>query len=310
LKIVFMGTPDFAVPSLRALAVRHSIECVFTQPDRAVGRGLAVKPSPVKVAATELGIPIRQPEKLTQAGEREVLTQIAPDAIVVVAYGQILRPDVLSLPSLGCVNIHSSLLPRWRGAAPIQHALLAGDTETGITTMFMAPRLDAGDILLQRAIAIEPRETASSLHDRLSQLGAELILETLERLETGRIRPIPQDEGQVSYASKLTKDMETLLPGMPAEQADRHVRALNPWPGVSIRLAQGDRLRIKAATLRGDLSGMQGKLYQRNGMLLLGFSSGSIELERVQPEGKRELDSASYLNGLAGKGISLPVEWT
>src|SRR4051812_46187693 len=215
-----MGTPEFAVPALKRIHSEHSVLAVYTQPDRPVGRGLEVRQSAVKAEALKLGLPIRQPEKLTLPGEVEALSALGPDVIVVVAYGQILKKTVLDLPRLGCINIHSSLLPRWRGAAPIQWAILSGDRESGVTTMNLVEKLDAGDILLQSKTPIARADTAGTLHDRLAGMGAELVSETLKGLEAGTLKGRTQDEAQVTYASKLTKEMEWLDPQAPAEQLE------------------------------------------------------------------------------------------
>ena len=306
LRVVFMGTPEFSVPALNAIHSVHQIVGVYTQPDRPVGRGLELKPSAVKLRAMELGLPIFQPEKLTLAGEFEKLQALAPDVIVVVAYGQILRTNVLRLPQLGCINIHSSLLPRWRGAAPIQWAILAGDSVSGVSTMHLVEKLDAGDVLLQAETPISSDDTAGTLHDRLAEMGAELILPTLEGLSRGSLVGQVQDESQVTYASKLTKEMEWLNPAESAQVLDRKIRALNPWPGTSLNL--GDRLKVKKAQLRLDLQGPVGKVFERAGMLLLGTPCGCIELQRVQWDGKKEVDASGFMNGLKGRGASLPLD--
>ncbi|HUP55823.1 MAG TPA: methionyl-tRNA formyltransferase, partial [Bdellovibrionota bacterium] len=285
LRVVFMGTPEFAVPSLDACAKSHEVVAVYTQPDRPVGRGLGLKPSAVKERALELGIPVSQPEKLTLPGELEKLAALKPDLIAVVAYGQILRKNVLELPRLGCVNVHSSLLPRWRGAAPIQWAILGGDRESGVTTMHLVEKLDAGDILLQETTSITVDDTAGSLHDRLSVMGAKLLAETLSGLEQGTLKGRPQDESQVTHASKLTKEMEWLNPELPASQLDLNVRALNPWPGTSL-MVLGQRLKVKKAVPHASIQGRQGELFERVGMLLLATSHGSLELKQVQWDGK------------------------
>lgn len=308
-----MGTPEFAVGALEALVRdRESFEivAVYTQTDKPVGRGLEMRPTPVKAKALEHGIPVYQPEKLSQAGEFERLQALRPDVIVVVAYGQILKRNVLEHPPLGCVNIHSSLLPRWRGAAPIQWAILGGDSESGVTTMKLVEKLDAGDILLQARTPISADETAGSLHDRLAQMGAELIGPTLKGLADGSLKGQAQDEAGVTYASKLTKEMEWLEPAREtARILERRVRGLSPWPGTSIWLPElAERLKVKRVRLRTDIQGPTGKLYERAGMLLLGTSEGSLELLAVQSDGKREVDAAGFLNGLRGRGKSLPLE--
>src|SRR4051812_47670544 len=223
LRVVFMGTPEFAVPSLESTKGAHEILAVYTQPDRPVGRGLELRASAIKSRALELGLEVRQPEKLTLAGEYEKLAALKPDVIVIVAYGQILRKNVLELPRLGCVNVHSSLLPRWRGAAPIQWAILGGDRETGVSTMHLVEKLDAGDVLLQKSTPISKEETAKSLHDRLATMGAGLLGETLRGLESGTLKGQPQDETEVTYASKLSKEMEWLDPALPAAELDRRI---------------------------------------------------------------------------------------
>ncbi len=304
LRVVFMGTPEFAVPALKAVHLEHEVVAVYTQPDRPVGRGLEMRASAVKKAALELGLPVAQPEKLSLPGEFERLQALRPDVIVIVAYGQILRKNVLELPRLGCINIHSSLLPRWRGAAPIQWAILGGDTETGVSTMYLVEKLDAGDVLLQAKTPIGPSDTAGSLHDRLMALGSQLILPTLTGLAEGTLPRISQNETQVTTASKLTKEMEVLNPEEPAVVLDRKIRALNPWPGTSIWVGSDkQRLKIKQATLSLNVSGNAGELFDRDGKLYLGTTEGSLELQRIQWDGKREVDAAAFLNGMRGKGL-------
>ena len=282
-----MGTPDFAVPALEAVHRAHRVVAVYTQPDKPVGRGLDLRATPVKVKALELGIPVFQPEKLSIPGEFERLHALAPDVVVVVAYGQILRKNVLELPRLGCVNIHSSLLPRWRGAAPIQWAILDGDRQTGITTMKLVEKLDAGDILMQSKTPISSDDTAGTVHDRLAKMGAELIVPTLNGLANLSLKGIAQDDSQVTYASKLTKEMEFLDAKESAEVLERRVRALNPWPGTSI-VVGGQRIKVKRARLRADIHGNAGKIFEKAGMLLFGTASGALELLSLQWEGKRK----------------------
>ncbi len=307
LRVVFMGTPEFAVPSLEAIHSSFNLVAVYTQPDRPVGRGLETRVSPVKARAMQWGVPIVQPEKLSQSGQFEQLQQFKPDVIVVVAYGQILRRNVLELPPLGCVNVHSSLLPRWRGAAPIQWALLAGDQATGVTTMRLVQELDAGDILLQEKTVISPTDTAGSVHDRLAEIGARLILPTLHGLADKTLAGQSQDVAQVTYASKLSKEMEWLDPYRETSaQLDRKMRALNPWPGTSLMLDQ--RLKVKKAHLRENIQGQPGVLFEKTGMVLLGTPQGSLELQVVQWEGKKSVDAAGFLNGLRGKGQKLPLK--
>jgi methionyl-tRNA formyltransferase len=314
-----MGTPEFAVPPLDAIhgaLAHHEIVAVYTQPDKAVGRGLEFKPTPVKKRALELGLPVFQPEKLSPVEELERFKSFRPDVVVVVAYGKILKQSWLDVPRLGFVNIHSSLLPRWRGAAPIQWAILGGDSESGVTTMRLVEKLDAGDILLQSKTPISQDDTAGSLHDRLSQMGAELIVPTLNGLASGEIRGKAQDESQVTYASKLTKEMEWLDPSKSAHQLGLNVRGLSPWPGPSVwiqeELAEGQcktsRLKVKRARAHANISGPQGKIFEKAGMALLGTSEGALELLTVQWDGKKEVDAGGFLNGLKGRGQSLPLQ--
>ena len=305
-----MGTPAFAVSALEAVHKKFTVVGVYTQPDKPVGRGLEVQSSAVKKKALELGLSIHQPEKLTLPGEFEKLQALAPDIIVVVAYGQILKKNVLELPRLGCVNIHSSLLPRWRGAAPIHWALMGGDAETGVTTMHLVEKLDAGDILLQKKTPIGPEDTTATLHDRLAVMGAELIVPTLEGLNQGTLQGIQQTEAEVTYAKKLTKEMENLNLTEGAALVDRQIRALNPWPGTSVTLTTGERLKIKKAKLHRnnqDGSPQNGRIYEKAGMVLLGTAQGSLELFSVQWDGKKEVDAAGFLNGLKGQGKALPI---
>lgn len=312
-----MGTPDFAVPALEAIqASAHRIVQVYSQPDKPVGRGLELKPTPVKRRALELGLSVHQPEKLTLPGELERLQSLNPDAVVVVAYGKILRRNYLDLPRLGCINIHSSLLPRWRGAAPIQWAILEGDRESGVTTMQLVEELDAGDILLQSRTGIAPDDTAGTLHDRLARMGAELILPTLDGLESGSLKGRPQDSHLATFAGKLTREMEWLDPALDALALDRRVRALNPWPGTSVwaRLSGSQppqRLRIKAVSVipeLGDSGARCGQIFEQAGMVLYGTSGGALRLLLVQWEGKKEIDAAGFLNGLRGRQLPLPLQ--
>ena len=244
--IVFMGSPEFALPTLRALAEHYQVTGVGTQADRPAGRGRQLTPPPVKILAQELGLPVIQPKRLGEPEAMQQLRSWAPDLIVVAAFGQILRLELLDLPPHGCLNVHASLLPRWRGAAPIQAALLAGDEQTGITIMKMDPGVDTGPILSQRAGAIYPDDTTGSLAARLAQLGAELLVECLPAFLSGSLTPQPQDESQATYAPMLKKEDGQLDFHQSAEQLARLVRAFNPWPGAYI-LWRGQLLKIHHA---------------------------------------------------------------
>lgn len=234
LRLVFMGSPDFAVPTLRALAAQYAVVGVVTQPDRPAGRGMTLTPPPVKLVAEELRIPLIQPQKLRQPEAVQQLKDWNPDLIVVSAFGQILRPEVLDLPRQGCINVHASLLPRWRGAAPIQAAILAGDAQAGVTIMKMDPGLDTGPMLSQRAIPIDAEDTGGSLLQKLSHLGGELLLETLPGYISGEIQPQPQPETGSTYAPMLKKEDGLLDFTRPAAELERKIRAFQPWPGTTV----------------------------------------------------------------------------
>lgn len=320
MKIVFMGTPEFAVPGLRALfssqakALGIEVVGIYTQPDRPVGRGMEISESPVKAWAIQnaKGVPIFQPEKLSVPGEFEKLSALKPDLITVVAFGQILKQEVLSLPRLGCINVHSSLLPRWRGAAPIQWAILGGDKETGVSVQKMVLKLDEGDVIHSVKTPVSDSETATSLHDRLKDLGARALFETIEMIEASARKKVPlvtqaQDPKLATYAKKLTKDMQWLDPKKGAIELDREIRALNPWPGTSVKAEGEGRLRIHKAKLWADLAGQSATLFERSGMLLLGCGGGSLEILEIQKEGQKRLTSAQFMQGLKGQGKSLPL---
>ncbi len=311
MKIVFMGTPDFAVPTLRMLIENEEVVAVYSQPDKPVGRGLKMQPSPVKALALEHNIPVFTPVKISVPEEIERLKAFQPDFCVVVAYGQILKLPVIEAPKYGTINVHSSLLPRWRGAAPIQWAILGGDQETGVTTMMIAPKLDAGDMLLQEKTKISSEDTAESVHDRLSALGAKLILPTLRGLVDGSVKRVVQDESQVTYASKLTKEMEIIDWSKPAKSVDLSVRALNPWPGTKIETTGGLKIKIKKGTPRSNVPGAKkapGILIESGGEILMSCGEDFYQLLEVQEEGKKAVSGQDFLNGLKGRGIALPFE--
>lgn len=307
MRVLFMGSPEFSIPALDALNAHHEVVGVYTQPDRPAHRGKHSTPPAVKLRALELGLPVFQPIRASAAEEIARVRAMAIDIAVVVAYGQILKQEFLDLPRLGCVNIHASLLPRWRGAAPIQMSLWAGDAETGITTMRMALKLDAGDLLMRKSIRIESEDTAQTLHDRLSLLGAELILPTLKGLENGTLSGTPQDESRVTYAPKILKTMEWLSPARDCHALDRQIRALTPWPGTAVRLRGGERLRILEAR-PSTLNAPQGQIIDRWGQVLLGCHAGALELRKLQWDGKKPVDAAAFLNGLNGRGSVLPLQ--
>jgi methionyl-tRNA formyltransferase len=304
IRVVFMGSPEFALPSLGALASKYDVVGVVTQPDRASGRGREIKMPPVKTLALELGIPIVQPEKLKQPEAMEQLRKWNPDLIVVAAFGQILKQDVLDLPRFGCINVHASLLPRWRGAAPINYAILHGDEETGITIMQMDAGLDTGPILAQRSIRLTRDETAGSVTGRLSHLGADLLLETLPDYLSGKIVPQPQPEAGVTYAPMLEKEQGRLDFTRDADELERQVRAFNPWPGAFMDF-DGTILKIHRAHAAplpaGEGSGVRvaeaGKRLVVQNQPAVGARGGFLVLDEVQPAGKKSMSGRSFLAG-------------
>lgn len=294
-RIVFMGSPEFALAALHALAGAYEVAGVVTQPDRAAGRGRALKPPPVKIAAQELDLPVIQPEKLRAPEAMEKLRAWAPDLIVVAAFGQILKPEVLELPPHGCLNVHASLLPRWRGAAPIQAAILHGDEETGVTIMKMDPGLDTGPILTQRALRLTPDDTAGSVSEKLSRLGADLLLETLPGYLSGQIRPTPQPSQGVTYAPMLKKEQGRLDFTQPAEELARRARAFNPWPGAFMEY-EGMLLKVlRAHAEAGDAPAGRRLIYRDRPTV--GAGGGVLVLDEVQPAGKRPMDGKAFLAG-------------
>jgi methionyl-tRNA formyltransferase len=295
MKVVFMGSPDFALASLRALAQNYQVVGVVTQPDRASGRGRSVTMPPVKTLALELGIPVMQPEKLRAPEAMEQLRGWSPDLIVVAAFGQILKKDVLDLPRFGCINVHASLLPRWRGAAPINAAILHGDEETGVTIMKMDVGLDTGPMLAKRSVRLSTDDTAGSVTDTLSHLGAELLIEALPDYLSGKLTPQPQLEEGATYASMLKKEESKLDFTRDVNQLERQVRAFNPWPGAFMDF-DGASLKIhKAHVEMGDSSAGQRLIVQDQPAV--GAGGGLLILDEVQPAGKKSMSGRSFLIG-------------
>lgn len=290
-----MGSPDFSLPVLRALAQAYEVVGVVTQPDRASGRGRELKAPPVKILALELNIPIMQPEKLKQPEAREQLRIWAPDLIVVAAFGQILKKDVLELPHYGCINVHASLLPRWRGAAPINAAILAGDEETGVTIMCMDVGLDTGAMLAKKSIRLMPTDTAGSVTKTLSTLGADLLIETLPGYLSGTIMPTPQPEVGMTYAPMMKKEEGKLDFAYDVNELERRVRAFNPWPGTFMEF-DGTILKIQRAHVeQGNVSAGQRLIVQNQPAV--GARSGILILDEVQPAGKKSMSGKSFLAG-------------
>jgi methionyl-tRNA formyltransferase len=300
MRVAFAGTPDFAARALaRIIAAGHVVPLVLTQPDRPSGRGLALKPSPVKVLAGRHGLALHQPASLRTIDARRPILEAGPEVLVVAAYGLILPQAVLDIPRFGCINIHASLLPRWRGAAPIQRALLAGDAQTGITIMQMDAGLDTGPILLSRALPIDGRDTAGSLHDRLAELGAELIVETLAHLEAGDLPARPQAADGATYAAKLEKQEAELDWRLPAQDLDRRVRAFNPAPGAYAHFG-GETLKIWRTEPVPGRGGEPGAVLEadRTG-ILVACGEGALRLTELQRAGGKRLSGKEFLAGFA-----------
>lgn len=301
MRIVYMGTPEFAVaPLLALLDAGHDVVGVVSQPDRPKGRKGILTPTPVKEAALARQLPVITPEKVNTPEAMAVLRQWQPELLVVAAFGQILKEELLTLAPYGAVNIHASLLPRYRGAAPIHWALINGETETGVTTMYMAKQLDAGDMILQRRIAIEENDDTGSLHHKLSQLGSELILETVALIAQGNAPRTPQDHRHSSYASMLTREHEKLNWNKDAKALVNQIRGLSPWPG-SYCLWQQKPFKIWQAKLAGgSQTGKPGQLLgvQKDGVLVA-CGNGVLLLQLVQPAGKGKMQADAWYRGLA-----------
>lgn len=296
LRVAFLGTPDFAVASLEALAeAGHEIVCVYSQPPRPAGRGHRERPSPVHRFADERSWPVRTPLTLRDPDEQEAFGRLNLDVAVVVAYGLILPRAILEASRLGCINVHASLLPRWRGAAPIQRALLAGDRETGVTIMQMDEGLDTGPTLLRRAVAIEKEDTAQTLHDRLAALGAEALVEALGALSRGALQPQPQEDSGATYAEKIRKEEGRLDWRLPARQLERQVRAFTPWPGAWFEL-EGERFKVLGAEV-AEGEGAPGQVLDDE--LTIACGEGALRLTRLQRAGKAPMEAEALLRGFA-----------
>ena len=296
--VVFMGTPDFAVPVLQALIESQTVVGVVTQPDRPAGRGKQLRPSPVKVAAEAAHIPVYQPKSLRSEEAAQPLCDWQPDIIVVAAFGQILRPHVLDLPSHGCLNIHASLLPRWRGAAPIQHAILAGDAETGVCLMQMDVGLDTGPVYACMPTPIAPTETAASLHDRLALLGADLLKVHLDNIVAGNLHPTPQDDEKSTYAPMIQKEDGRLDWQQTSRALDQRIRAMTPWPGAFTSW-QGEMLKIKSAVVVNERlpGGELGKVVAYADGAAVLTADGGLALQEIQLAGKRATAVPDFLRG-------------
>ena len=297
LRIVYAGTPEFAVPALDALcATQHKVVAVYTQPDRPAGRGRVLTASPVKQCAQIHALPVEQPLNFRDASTVEQLCSYQPDVMVVAAYGLILPQAVLDIPRFGCINIHASLLPRWRGAAPIQRAILAGDAETGVTIMRMEAGLDTGPMINKRGFALTASDTTASVHDRLSTLGATLLIQVLNNLSEALHQAIPQPQDGVTYAKKLSKDEAVLDWSLPAEQLDRQIRAFNPWPMAETRL-HDQQLRVwRAAVMPNGHNKIPGTvLAANNNGIQVACGGNVLNLLEVQLAGRNRLSAAEFI---------------
>jgi methionyl-tRNA formyltransferase len=299
-RVVFLGTSAFAVPALLALARKHTIPLVVTQPDRPAGRHAVLTPSPVKVEARALGLPVADPERINREEALALLREAAPEAILVASYGQLLKRPVFSLPPLGTINLHASLLPRYRGAAPIHWAIVRGETETGVTTFLIDEGMDTGPVLLKRPVPIGEDETAGELHDRLAVLGADVILETLDGLAKGTLAPVPQPAEGATLAPRLERDDGRLDWEKTARELHNQVRGMNPWPGAFALLGE-QRVKLHRTALTAARRGPVGPgevALRETGRLLIGTGDELLEVLELQPEGRPRMTGRDFVNGL------------
>ncbi len=298
MRVVFMGTPQFAVPTLEALIQKHEVVAVFTQPDRMGGRGKKLISPPVKAVAEQSGIAVFQPEKINEMAVIEQLKALAADVVVVVAYGQILKPEILSMPPYGCLNVHASLLPRWRGASPIQTAIVAGDALSGVTIMQMDEGLDTGDMLHSVAQPIDEQMTAGQLHDALMTIGAAALLETLEQLQLGAIEPVKQDDAAASYAPLIDRAMAAIDWTADAATIVNLIRGYNPWPsahcelgGVKLKIHRAERVVAAANAKPGEVVAVT------RDHIDIACADGAVRLLEIQPANSKRMTAAAYLRG-------------
>ncbi len=298
MNIIFMGTPEFSVPTLKALVgAGHNVIGVYTQPDKAVGRKQVMTPPPVKVCAAELGIPVFQPVSLKSEEVENEIRNLSPDIIVTVAFGKILPEAILNIPKYGCINGHASLLPRHRGASPIQWSIVSGDKVTGITTMYMEKGLDTGDMLLKCQTEIGETETAGELHDRLSEMCSALMVETLEKLEKGEIVAKKQDDTLSTYAPIITKEMGKLTFSQTAEEIYNLIRGFNPWPAAYFTL-NSKRVKVFASKVSSKTNKAPGTVIKSDGELVIACANGtSLSLLEIQPEGSKRMSAKDYIVG-------------
>ncbi|PTI07264.1 methionyl-tRNA formyltransferase [Staphylococcus xylosus] len=308
-KIIFMGTPDFSTKVLEMLIAEHNVIAVVTQPDRPVGRKRTLTPPPVKEVAVKHGLPVYQPEKLAQSEDLEKLIALDADLIVTAAFGQILPESLLNAPKLGAINVHASLLPKYRGGAPIHQAIIDGQKETGISIMYMVKKLDAGDIISQRAIAIEDQDDVGSMHDKLSFLGADLLKETLPSIINGTNQRIEQNEDEATFASNISRDQEKIDWSKSAEAIYNHIRGLSPWPVAYTKMDDGN-LKVYASRIEQGKTGEPGTIIEttKKAIIVATGSGDAIALTDIQVAGKKRMLTANYLSGvqtaLVGKVLS------
>lgn len=295
MNVIFVGTAPLGIPTLKALAEKHRVLAVFTQPDRPAGRGLHLTPPPIKRIALELGLPVYQPEKINRS--IELIKTLAPEVIVVVAFGQFLSKRLLEIPHYGCINLHASLLPKYRGAAPIQWAIINGETETGLTTFLVNEEMDAGDILLQERVPIFDEDTGGSLHERLAALGPDLVLRTLEGLERGTLTPIPQDHSHATFAPKIEDAVCKIDWSRPARKIFHLIRGLNPQPGA-YTLLEERRVKVYGSRIVEGKHGAPGCVIGVGSAgPIVQCGQDALELTEVQPAGKRRMSGRDFVNG-------------
>jgi len=297
LNIIFMGTPDFAVPTLETLIEKHNVVAVFTQPDKKKGRGQKLSPPPIKELAVKHNIEVFQPSTLRNEQIIEQIKAINPDMIVVVAFGKMLPKAILDIPKYGCINVHASLLPKYRGAGPIQWSILNGESKTGVTTMYMAEGLDTGDMLLKTVTDIEENETASQLHDRLSLMGAPLLIETIEQIEKGTIKPIQQDDTLSSYAPMLSKELSLINFDLNSRNVHNLIRGLSEWP-CAITTVGGKKLKVYKSRIVNDYnSTIVGELLSQKDFIVGCGGNTAIKFTEVQYEGSKRMSGSDFLRG-------------
>ena len=312
MRIVYMGTPEFAAVALDAIVKEHEVVAVITQPDKPQGRNRKLVPTPVKVKAQAYDIPVYQPVKIREEESVQMIRDYNPDVIVVAAYGQILPESILNIPKYGCINIHASLLPKYRGAAPIERAIIDGEVMTGVTTMYMEKGLDTGDMIEKVEVPITGEDTGASLHDKLAEAGAALILTTLAKLEAGTVTRTKQDDAQSCYAAMLTKELGRMDFTRPAVELERLIRGLNPWPcayttidGKNVKLYKADVINLDAQmrqTLQEKseqiLAFAPGEIVEvAKKYFVIACGEGALRVRNLQPEGKKAMDTSAYLNG-------------